>query len=400
MVDSFKKRIYHILEAGRTYDRPSVIFDWSICILILLNIVAATLETIPPLSQTYKHFFLIFEIISVAIFTLEYLCRLWVCTLHLPLRKLRPIKARFQFACTPYMIIDLLSILPFYLSLFIPADLRLLRIFRLVRIMKLGRYSPALGTITRVLYNERRALVGTFIIMIGLLLLASTLSYYAEHKAQPDKFGNIPQAMWWAVATLTTVGYGDVAPITPYGKIVGAIFMIFGLGMFALPIGIIATGFSQEIHRRDFVVSWGLVAKVDLFAGLNPGELVEIAKLLLSKSAPAGQKIARYGDVAECMYFIVEGEVELEFIERDEKLDVSSGDYFGEMALLQDTKRKADITARTDCQLLLLEASDFHRLMVTNPDIRDRITTTTKARGYGKKSNIDTDATAQELSQA
>lgn len=400
MVKNLKKRLYHILEAGRTYDRPSVIFDWSICLLIVLNVIATALETVEPFGQKYEQLFWTFEVISVGIFTLEYLCRLWVCTIHLPLQKLHPTRARIQFALTPFLIIDLIAILPFYLSFIFPADLRIVRIFRLVRVMKLGRYSPALITIARVLYTERRALLGTLIIMVGLLLLASTLAFYTEHDAQPDKFGNIPQAMWWALATLTTVGYGDIVPITLYGKIVGAVFMIFGLAMFALPIGIIATGFSQEIHRRDFVVSWGLVAKVDLFSGLSPEELVEIAKLLLSRSVPAGQNIARYGDVAESMYFIVEGEVQLEFMDHNEQLNVSAGDYFGEMALLRDTKRKAEITARTDCQLLLLEANDFHRLMVTKPAIRNRVTATAKARGYSKKPKSAAEATARELSQA
>lgn len=397
---NLKQRLYHILEAGRTYDRPSVIFDWSICILIILNVIAATLETVEPIGQNYKQLFWTLEVFSVAVFTAEYICRLWVCNIHVPLQKLHPAKARLKFASTPFLIIDLIAILPFYLSFLIPADLRILRIFRLLRIMKLGRYSPALVTIARVLYTERRALLGTLIIMLGLLLLASTLAFYAEREAQPDKFANIPQAMWWAVATLTTVGYGDVAPITLYGKLVGAVFMVFGLGMFALPIGIIATGYSQEIHRRDFVVSWGLVAKVNLFSGLKPEELVEIAKLLLSRTVPSGQNIARYGDAAESMYFIVDGEVELDFMNHNDNLIVSSGEYFGEMALLHDTKRKANINARTDCQLLMLEASDFHRLMVINPEINKRVIATAQSRGYARQPKTAAEAAAQELSQA
>ena len=156
------------------------------------------------------------------------------------------------------MIIDLLAILPFYLYLLVPFDLRalrVLRLFRLFRLLKLLRYSPALLTLKRVVAREYRALLGALLLMMMLMLFSAAIIYFLEREAQPDKFGSIPAAAWWALATLTTIGYGDIVPITPWGKVFGGIVMLFGLGMFALPIAILATGFSQESARHEFVVT-------------------------------------------------------------------------------------------------------------------------------------------------
>ena len=368
-----KQQIYEIVEADSGENIKSRIFDIFLSVLILANVLAIILESVEPYRSNYTGHFHAFEIMSVTIFTLEYVCRIWLADRHPALSGYSPGKARMAYVFTPYAIIDLLAIAPFYLSFLLPVDLRMLRVFRLLRFLKIARYSPALSTIYRVVKAEKRALLGTLIIMFSILLLSSTLAYIAEHEAQPDKFGSIPKAMWWALATLTTVGYGDVIPATVTGKIIGGFVMLFGLGMFALPIGIIATGFAQEIHRRDFVVNWSMVGKVKLFSKLSAPTILSVSQLLQSRSISAGSVIARRGEDAHCMYLVVKGSVSLFFDDQTEPETVHDGGHFGELALLKRSQRTATIIADTDCQLLILDAADFHRLLKTNDELRQQI---------------------------
>ena len=182
------------------------------------------------------------------------------------------------------MLIDLFAVLPFYFSWLVPVDLRVLRVLRLFRLLKLVRYSPALQTLGRVIENEYRALLGALLIILVLLLFASTAAYFLEREAQPDKFGSVPAAAWWALATLTTVGYGDIVPVTPLGKMLGGVVMLLGVGMIALPVAIIATGFNQESSRHQFVITWSMVARVPLFATMDESEIAEITKLLYARN--------------------------------------------------------------------------------------------------------------------
>lgn len=239
---------------------------------------------------------------------------------------------RLSYACGPFAIIDLMAILPFYLALILPGfDLRLLRALRLLRLFKLARYSPALASLWRVLVDERRALAAALIIVLFLLTDSATAIYHVERTLQPEAFGSIPAAMWWAVATLTTVGYGDVVPVTDLGRMIGGLVMVFGLAMFALPIAIIASGFSSEIHRHDFVVTWGMVARVPLFARLDALSVSRITNLLHSRVVTPGMEIVRRGEPAKAMYFIASGEVEVDLLQGSQRL--RDGEFFGEMAL-------------------------------------------------------------------
>jgi voltage-gated potassium channel len=192
-----------------------------------------------------------FDVFSVFVFTVEYLLRLWTCTTDKKFRG--PVKGRFRFAVTPFALVDLMAILPFYAPMFLPLDLRFiraLRLFRLLRILKMGRYSESLRTLGNVLKEEKEALLITVFAVLILLVVASSLMYFVENAAQPKAFSSIPAAMWWGVATLTTVGYGDMYPITPLGRFFGAIIAILGIGAIAIPAGILTTGFAKEIQKR------------------------------------------------------------------------------------------------------------------------------------------------------
>ncbi|QEC69327.1 ion transporter [Panacibacter ginsenosidivorans] len=218
--------------------------------LILLNTLAVIFETVDSIYLPNKALFNDFEIFSVSFFSIEYISRVWSCTAKK--KYTHPIAGRLKYIVSAGAIIDLLAILPFYLPLLKIYDLRFLRILRLLRFFrffKLGRYLNASKVIGSVFKSKKEELVLSFVITMFLIIVASSVMYYAEHDAQPDKFSSIPETMWWSVATLTTVGYGDEYPITGLGKFLTACISILGIGMFALPAGILASGFSDEFRK-------------------------------------------------------------------------------------------------------------------------------------------------------
>lgn len=364
---SLRRRSHDILEHSGTDDTVAICVNSALVILILLNVVAFAAETVPAIGERYQAEFRIFNLISVAIFTVEYVLRIWSSVESPVLSTMPHWRARLVFALRPMQLIDLAAILPFYLSFFFAIDLRILRVLRLFRFLKLARYSPALVSIGRVIVNERRALLGALMVMATLLLFASTGIYLLERHAQPEVFGSIPSAAWWALATLTTVGYGDVVPITPAGKVLGGLIMIFGLGMFALPIAIVASGFAQEANRRDFVVTWSMVARVPIFSELTAAAVTEITALLYACSFKEGAVIMRPDDPATAMYFIATGEVQ---VDADQgPVVLGEGEFFGEMALLDRRTHLHAVTARSRCRLMVLEQNDFDLLCTRMPEL-------------------------------
>ncbi len=370
-MNNLKHRAHAFLELSVPGDRWGYAFDWFMVALISANVLAVILETVPALSEAYGTFFRYFDIVSVIIFTVEYVLRVWSCTADRARDYGHPIKGRIKFILSPLGIIDLLAILPFYLGFLIDADLRILRVFRLIRLLKLTRYSPALIVIGAVIKNQSKALTAALFLMLTALVLTSSIIFAAEHRVQPDKFGSIPDAMWWGIATLTTVGYGDVTPITPLGKFFGAVTMILGIGMFALPTGVIATGFANEIRKHEFIVSWRLVSRVPLFNDLDAAQIAEIVNLLNPLVVPPRHAVVRMGEPGDSMFFVISGELEVEAPGQPFKL--GEGEFFGEMGLLRNTVRRADVVSLTDCQLLELTAENFWKLIDIHPDLGDRV---------------------------
>ncbi len=355
-------RVLELLEAGQSGDRASTAVDAFLIALIILNVIAFSLGTVDDIDARFGAGLELFNLVSVIVFTAEYILRLWVCVDLPPLRQLVHWRARLRFAVRPLLIVDLLAIAPFYLNFLFAIDLRVLRVLRLLRLFKLARYSPAMQTLARVVVNERHALVGAAIIMCSLLLVASTVIYFLERHVQPDAFGSVPAAAWWTIATLTTVGYGDVTPVTHLGRVFGGLVMIFGLGMFALPIGIMATGFSQEINRREFVVTWSMVAKVSVFEKLKAGTIAKVMAVLRTQSFPAGCSIVSASEEIDAMYFVASGEVEVT-LTTGEKKHLDEGEAFGEHALFGASHSEVlEAQALTKCNLLVLERHDFQHL--------------------------------------
>lgn len=244
---SLKERVYYLIEPG---DESGRLVDAFILLLIFLNIVALMLETVESVYSTAPKAFEAFEDFSLLVFTVEYLLRLWTCTV-VP-RYAAPVTGRLRFLFTPMALIDLAAILPFFLAI-LGVDLRYVRAVRLLRfarIFKLTRYSHSLRLLGRVMVASRNELASTFFILVVLLLLASSSIYLAERTAQPEIFSSIPAAMWWGIVTLTTVGYGDTYPITVVGQIVAAFIAVLGIGMFALPTGILGANFVEELQNE------------------------------------------------------------------------------------------------------------------------------------------------------
>lgn len=248
MPDS-KEKILRTINRAEDGDRLSRRFDQFIMALILLNVTAVIIETVQPVYEKYHPFFDAFETVSVIIFSVEYIIRVWACT---AMEKYKhPVWGRLKYIVSIGAIIDLLAILPFYLVFISDGRiLRILRLFRLFRIFKLGRYSLAFNLISVVVKKRKAELAVSLTLLLILLIFASTIMYYVESESNPGGFQSIPETMWWGVATLTTVGYGDVYPITPLGKFLAGIIAILGVGLFALPAGIIASGFESELSNK------------------------------------------------------------------------------------------------------------------------------------------------------
>ncbi|MEZ5817186.1 MAG: cyclic nucleotide-gated ion channel [Hyphomicrobiaceae bacterium] len=362
-----RRRIYEIIEVGRGETAASRLFDHLIVSLILLNVLAFCLETIPEVEAEWGAWLHAFDMISVAIFTIEYLLRLWTSVEVPMLSRLPPWQARLRFARRPMLVIDLLAILPFYAGSVLGVDLRVLRVFRLLRFLKLTRYSPAIHTLLRVVANEQRSLIGAFVLLLAALLVFSTGMYYIEGHVQPDKLGSIPEAAYWAMTTLTTVGYGDVSPITPLGKIWASLTMLCGLCILALPVAIIASGFSTEVSRHDFVLTWSLMSRIPLFAELETDEVARLMPLLHAKSVSPFVEIIADGSPGDAMYFVASGHVRQTSPEvtRDYRI----GDFFGVTAMLEDSLSKGSYRAVTRTRLLKLFRDDFAQLELAAPPL-------------------------------
>ena len=370
--ESLRRRVYVALEGSHAGGAAGTIIEITLIALIVTNVIGYTLQSVPAIERHFWRQLIGFEFVSVAIFTVEYVLRLWTAPEDPLVPRGGPVKSRFFYALKPMLVIDFLAFAPAYLALFIPfLDLRVLRLVRLLRLLKIARYSPALSTLGHVINEERRALIGTLLLLLCATLFAAATMHAVEGSVQPKAFGTIPDAMWWAIATLTTVGYGDVVPITALGRIVAGITMIVGLGLFALPVGIVATGFVSTIHRRDFVITFGMLSRVPLFKEFEPQVLAEIMNLLRAQMVPPGTVVSASGEPAAAMYFIVSGEVEVELSNR--ALRFGSGDFFGELALLRKTMRHATIVSLSQCRLLTLSADDFAHILHAHPGLEKKV---------------------------
>lgn len=375
--ESVRQRVFQILEHGRRREFASRIVDWVLVLLVLGNVVATVAGTIPHVAADYGASLRIFDRLCVLIFAVEYAARIWTAPEHPLLRSFTPAGARLRFAGTPLMLIDALALLPLLLELLFP-NVPLLALTRLVRFLKLARYSPALATLGRLIAAERRSLLACVIIFTGVLLTSAAAMYAVEGRLQPDKLGTMPKAIWWSASMLAKIGSGEIIPVTTLGSIIAAITVMLGIGCFALPVAIFGRGFYEEIRRRDFVVTFAMVARVPLFAHLDAAAIADLVAILRARTVPAGTTIIRKGERGNAMYLIASGSVEVESAAA--KVRLEEGDFFGEMALLSREPRTATVTALRPTDLLVLDADDFNRLVDRLPDIGTRVRAVAKGR--------------------
>jgi voltage-gated potassium channel len=375
---SWRRRIYEVIEVGRGEGWASWCFDIGMVTLILLNVFAFCLETVPAIEVRWGGWLHVLEVVSIGIFTVEYVLRLWTAVEVPMLSRLPPWRARLKYAKRPILVIDALAILPFYLGSMLGLDLRALRVFRLLRFLKLTRYSPAIHTLLRVIASEQRSLGGAFVLLLAALLIFSTGMYYIEGSVQPEKFGSVPDAAYWAMTTLTTVGYGDVTPLTPLGKVWASLTMLCGLCILALPVAIIASGFATEVGRHDFVLTWSLMARIPLFAELDADEVARIMPLLHAKSVSPFVEIIADGTPGDAMYFVASGHVRQSAV--TETRDYRIGEFFGVTAMLDEGLNRGSYRAVTRTRLLKLYRDDFLQLELAAPPLAEHVRRVSEAR--------------------
>ncbi len=371
-----RDRLYELLEHDPLAYSAGARFIQLTVSVIVLDVVAMTLASVPELDAQYGTLFSAITILSVVVFALEYAARLWTVAGHTP-RKGTALADRLGYAFSALGIIDLLAFLPAAVVL-VTGQHATLAALGVLPFFKLIRYSPAMRSLLAAIHAERRALLGCVVILIGVVLTFASLLYAIERDVQPVKLGTIPDAMWWSIVTLGTVGYGDVVPVTPLGKLVSVFAIISGFAMIALPVAIISTAFAEEVKRRDFVVTWGMLARVPLFSHLSAAEIADIMRLLRARTIEQNEILVRRGDVASSMYFITAGEVEI--VLPNQQVRIADGTFFGEIALLHKTKRSGTVTATRKTRLLVLDAQDFHALIARMPTLAAHVHQTAKAR--------------------
>ena len=393
-----RRRVFSALERHEQSDRLGLVVHGLIISVISLSLIATVAETVPSLSIKHHVLFRAIDWFTAVVLTCELAARIWTAVEHPQFGTQNHAVARARFLLSNQGLIDLLAIVPFWIGLFVASDLKILVVLRFLRFLKLTQYSAATRALLDSLYSERRALSGCLILIVGAALISAALMHFAEHQAQPDKFGTIPDALWWAIVTLGTVGYGDAVPITALGRLIAALTIFCGLLMVALPIGIVASSFAHEVHRRDFLITWGLVARIPLFSTLSAAEVAEVMFVLRASKVSAGTVITRRGEPAHSMYIVVDGEVALKLKHRSIRL--GSGQFFGEVAVLRRAKRSATATAVVATRLLILDASDLHGLMDRQPDLADRIRQAASSKLGHQIYDDDTDLDPNEYSTA
>jgi len=278
--------------------------------------------------------------------------------------------AREHFLSLSFLI-DIIGVTAVPIALFSGATGPNAWLFASFWVLKLAQNSPGFAQLGRVFVLEAKPLASVLALFLMVLFLSSAAMFVIERRVQPGAFDSMPEALWWAVVTLTTTGYGDKVPITELGHLVGGVVMIFGIVSFGLSTGILATGFAAETRRRNFIQTWDLVSKVPFFQSLEPSSITEITHMLRRLEVPERVAIIRRGKVGDCMYFIAAGEVQVDISPTPVRL--GTGAFFGELALLGDSVRSANVTTTMPSTLLILDLADFRTLTANHPDLKRAI---------------------------
>lgn len=365
---SLRTRIFELLDPASHGHAASRVRAFEV-LLIVIGISSVSAGTVGGLAPAARAAAAIITGIVAVLFLVEYLVRLWIAPEILRLHAATEGRSRLRWAISAEGIIDLLAVIPAVGT--VSGEMRLgaesASVFVLLWVLKLATHAPGVKMIARVFRNERSALAAAAALFLIVLFSAATIAHWLEGERQPEAFGSIPAALWWAVVTLTTTGYGDVVPHSAVGRVIGGLVMLCGICVLALLAGILATGFAAEVRRREFVRIWDLVARVPFFSEVGAIAISDIVARLRSRSYPAGTTVIHQGAVGDSMFFIVTGRVEVRLGNRTKAL--RDGDFFGEMALLYRTPRSADVATVTPCTVLVLNVADFYQLAGQQPEL-------------------------------
>ena len=364
---SLRARVHHLLTPEASGSGGQAIRA-GLVLLIVVSVTTAVLKSVPQIGRVHGNLLDLVLLLASFGFAVEYIARVWIAPNNPGAAGAARERLRYVFSLPG--LVDLVAAIPFALAPHLGLNLDWLDI---VPIFKLLRHTAAFQFMVEAVYSERRVLSSAAVLMLALLVFQSSVVYYFEREAQPDKYGSIPEAMWWGIVTLTTVGYGDVTPVTLWGRMAGGLTAVMGLCMFAIPVGIIASAFIEAVRRREFVDTWNLVAKVPLFRMLDAARIAAVAGVLRARRVERGERLIRKGDQADSMYFIVSGEVEVDQETAAPKGQLRAGDFFGEIALIAERERTATITALSACKLLVLDKEDFEKFMDAHPDLKEAV---------------------------
>jgi voltage-gated potassium channel len=350
-----------------SHEHAAVRMRTLLVVLNLLGIASVSAGTIDSIGPVARAVAATVTGIVATIFLVEYLARLWVAPENPYVGTARDAAARLRWSLSLEGLIDLVAVIPALAAASGGARLgaESASVFVLLWVMKLATHAPGVLLIVRVFRNERSPLLAVLALFTIVLLSSATVIHLIEGERQPEPFGSIPSSLWWAMVTLTTTGYGDVIPQTVAGKMIGGVLMLCGISVLALLAGILATGFAEEVKRREFTRIWELVARVPLFAELGAIAIANIVARLRSHSYPPGAYVVRKGEPGDAMYFIVRGRAEVRIT--GPLRELRDGDFFGEMALLDRKPRTADVVTLTPCTVLALEVADFYQLIGQQP---------------------------------
>ncbi len=343
-------------------------------VAIAAGVVMMVLLTVDPAYEAAHHWVDAVLWACLAFFVFEWVVRL---------RHAYLAQRGWGYALSGRGLVDAAAALAIPLALILGANSKSAWLLGVLWVLKVVPGIPGLRQLRRVLVVESGPLLSVLVIFLMVLCIASVAVYFLERDVQPATFGSVPAALWWAIATLTTVGYGDVVPITPLGRLVAAVVMICGLGVFGLWTGILATGFAAETRRDNFLKTWESVSKVPFFAALGPSAIADVTHMLRTMDLPSRTMIIRKGQAGDCMYFIASGEVEVDL--PGKKVKLGEGAFFGEMALLGNNLRSANITTTRVSRLLVLDLVDFRMLMARHPDLAETIDAEAQRRALENK---------------
>lgn len=362
----YRRRLYLLLQP-ESPGSGARIFRIVHHLMVATGVAVIMMATVASIEASYGRALAVGFYVVAVFFFAEYVLRLIVAPEAPGGEHRGQHGARMAWTISVGGVFDLISALPLLIALTHVPEAGL---FGFVWVFKYVRYSPGLASLGRVISNARQALFSVLLGFSTVLLAAASIAYLLErhaHPESPEAFASIPAALWWGITTMTTTGYGDVVPHTVAGRALSGIVMVGGILIFALWTGIIVNGYGEELRRREFLRTWELVAKVPFFHNIAASLIAEVARLLRSRDYPAGAVIMRRGEPGDCMYFVVDGEVEIQL--QSGPLYLGSDNFFGELALLTGEPRNATVIAAHPCTVLSLDIVDFHELLARQPEL-------------------------------